>query len=48
VPENLLDARPQAALATSWLARPTWFYLAVLVWLLLTVEWFLYQRRWIS
>jgi hypothetical protein len=48
MPEKLLDARPQAALATSWLARPIWFYLAVLVWLLLAVEWFLYQRRWIS
>jgi hypothetical protein len=48
MPEKLLDARPQAALATSWLARPIWFYLAVLVWLLLVVEWFLYQRRWIS
>jgi hypothetical protein len=35
-------------LAGGWFARPIWFYLVGAAWLLATVEWFLYQRRWIS
>ena len=29
-------------------ARPVWYYLTVLAWMLTTWEWFLYQRRWID
>jgi hypothetical protein len=28
--------------------RPVWWYLIGLAWLLAAVEWYLYQRRWIS
>ena len=28
--------------------RPIWFYLIVLAFVLITVEWYLYQRRWIA
>jgi hypothetical protein len=48
VPEKLIESAAPVATAGSWFARPIWFYLAALVWLLLAVEWFLYQRRWIS
>ena len=48
VPESLLNARPQEALASAWFTRPIWFYLLAAAFLLATVEWFLYQRRWIS
>lgn len=48
VPEVLLKDQPPAAHAAGWFARPIWFYLVAAAWLLATVEWFLYQRRWIS
>ncbi len=48
VPEKLLAAQTAPSLAAGWLARPVWFYLVGLAWLLAAVEWFLYQRRWIS
>jgi len=48
VPEGLLKAQPAVALAATWFARPIWFYLVGAAWLLAAVEWFLYQRRWIS
>ncbi len=48
VPEKLLAAAPQTAAASGWFVRPIWFYLVAAAWLLATVEWFLYQRRWIS
>jgi hypothetical protein len=48
VPEKLLDSRPTESLAASWLTRPVWLYLVAAAWLLAAVEWFLYQRRWIS
>jgi len=48
VPESLLKTQPPAALAAMWFARPIWFYLIGAAWLLAAVEWFLYQRRWIS
>ena len=48
VPEALLKERPTRTLAGGWFARPVWFYLVAAAWLLATVEWFLYQRRWIS
>jgi hypothetical protein len=31
-----------------FLARPLWYFLIAAAWLLATLEWFLYQRRWIS
>jgi hypothetical protein len=48
VPEKLLAATSTAAVASSWLSRPVWFYLVALAWALAATEWFLYQRRWIS
>jgi VWA domain-containing protein/aerotolerance regulator-like protein len=48
VPEPLAKAQPRAALVAGWFTRPIWFYLVGLAWLLAAVEWFLYQRRWIS
>jgi von Willebrand factor type A domain/Aerotolerance regulator N-terminal len=34
--------------ASGLLGRPIWFYLIFLAWALAALEWFLYQRRWIS
>jgi len=48
VPESLVEKPQTASLAGSWFTRPIWFYLVALAWLLAGVEWFLYQRRWIS
>jgi hypothetical protein len=48
VPEGLLKKEAPAALAALWFARPIWFYLIGVAWLLTFAEWFLYQRRWIS
>jgi hypothetical protein len=48
VPEALAEKPQTASLAGSWFTRPIWFYLIALAWLLAAVEWFLYQRRWIS
>jgi hypothetical protein len=31
-----------------WGGRPIWYYLIATAWLLAGLEWFLYQRRWIS
>ncbi len=33
---------------TSWDNRPVWFVLVLLAWLLLALEWWAYQRRWIA
>jgi hypothetical protein len=48
VPQSLLAGQKPATLAAGWFTRPIWFYLIASAWLLLAVEWFLYQRRWIS
>jgi hypothetical protein len=49
VPEELLaSGNSPAQAAAAWFVRPIWFYLIALAWLLATLEWFLYQRRWIS
>jgi hypothetical protein len=48
VPETLLKTQSPVALAAGWFTRPIWFYLVGAAWLLAAVEWFLYQRRWIS
>jgi hypothetical protein len=53
------DLRPPAELAavhsaddtglvSGLFGRPIWFVLIALAWLLVSVEWYLYQRRWIS
>jgi len=49
------DLRPaettvvQAEAAVSgFMSRPIWYYLVALAWLLAGLEWYLYQRRWIS
>ena len=44
----LTTREPPASLAGFTLNRPLWFYLVVLAWLLAALEWFLYQRRWIT
>ncbi|QDU61415.1 hypothetical protein Pan216_22710 [Planctomycetes bacterium Pan216] len=46
VPRASLDE--SALLRAGWGGRPLWFYLVVLAWLLVTAEWWLYQRRWIG
>lgn len=33
---------------SGWFSRPLWFYLILLACVLTSVEWFLYQRRWIT
>lgn len=38
----------QTTLAAGFGGRPVWFMLIVLAWLLTGIEWWLYQRRWIS
>jgi hypothetical protein len=48
-PPNTWQERSVTALAASgWFVRPLWFYLVAVAWGLATVEWFLYQRRWIG
>ncbi len=46
VPETA--ARAKNAVTAGWGGRPVWFYLVAAAWLLTGLEWFLYQRRWIS
>lgn len=36
------------AVAGTWLTRPVWFYLTIIATLFCAVEWFLYQRRFLS
>jgi hypothetical protein len=48
VPEGLLKSRTPTVMAAGWITRPIWFYLVAAAWLLAAVEWFLYQRRWIT
>jgi hypothetical protein len=45
-PEDLV-AFPETVTAGLGI-RPIWFYLLALAWLLAGLEWYLYQRRWIS
>jgi hypothetical protein len=46
--EAVLALAPPDSLTTGWMTRPIWYYLVILAWLLAGVEWYLYQRRWIS
>ena len=47
-PRELPDATTEMAGAADFIGRPLWFYLVALVWGLAGLEWYLYQRRWIS
>lgn len=47
-PEALLHEEMPKTITAGLFVRPIWFYLAALAWLLAAVEWYLYQRRWIS
>jgi hypothetical protein len=47
-PEGLAAAGAESAAAAGFAGRPVWFYLLAAAWLLAAVEWYLYQRRWIS
>ncbi|HEV3164953.1 MAG TPA: BatA and WFA domain-containing protein [Isosphaeraceae bacterium] len=46
-PPEGLPVKP-LRLASGYGGRPIWFYLIVLAWGLVGLEWYLYQRRWIS
>jgi hypothetical protein len=48
VPKDLLGKSETALTAAGFFNRPIWLYLLVFAWGLFTVEWFLYQRRWIT
>lgn len=47
-PESLKAASDQNELIIGWFHRPIWFYLIATAWILVTAEWFLYQRRYLS
>jgi hypothetical protein len=47
-PEALLEKQTPTTVTAGLLVRPVWFYLVVLAWFLSGLEWYLYQRRWIS
>jgi len=46
--EQLTESTRSTAVTSSWFSRPLWFYLTCVAILLTCVEWFLYQRRFIS
>lgn len=45
---DLLDSQQSRTLVATWFSKPLWFYLIVLACVLTSLEWFLYQRRFIS
>lgn len=45
---SLLSRENPTESAVGWFNRPLWFYLIATAWMLVTLEWFLYQRRYIS
>jgi hypothetical protein len=48
-PDGLTETTvAEAGLGSGFMGRPAWWYLIGLACLLATIEWFLYQRRWIS
>lgn len=47
-PDSLLAAETTMLALAGFAVRPIWYYLVAAAWLLTVVEWFLYQRRWIS
>jgi hypothetical protein len=42
------ESAEDAGLVSGILGRPVWFFLVGLACLFLLIEWYLYQRRWIS
>jgi hypothetical protein len=46
-PAEITPSQSTAAVA-GFMSRPIWYYLVALAWLLAGLEWYLYQRRWIS
>ncbi|MBI3865291.1 MAG: VWA domain-containing protein [Planctomycetia bacterium] len=46
--EAALALVPAETLAAGWMTRPIWYYLVILAWVLAGLEWYPYQRRWIS
>jgi hypothetical protein len=47
-PPEALEARAEDAITAGVFGKPVWFYLLAVAWVLTAVEWYLYQRRWIS
>jgi hypothetical protein len=47
-PEVLPSLGEEPARTLGFAGRPIWFYLLAAAWLLIGLEWYLYQRRWIS
>ena len=47
-PDSLKEKEVPLPYIAAWFNRPIWFYLVGMVWLLAAVEWFLYQRRYLS
>jgi hypothetical protein len=47
-PPEALEAKTEDAITGGVFGKPVWFYLLAAAWLLTAVEWYLYQRRWIS
>lgn len=47
-PEALPSWGEEPTRALGFTDRPVWFYLLAAAWLLIAIEWYLYQRRWIS
>ena len=47
-PEALPSLGEEPARTMGFAGRPIWFYLLAAAWLLAGLEWYLYQRRWIS
>jgi hypothetical protein len=47
-PKELPDAATETGSTADFVGRPIWFYLLALAWGLAGLEWYLYQRRWIS
>ena len=46
--KELLDSPESKTIMAGWFGKPLWFYLIILACVLTSVEWFLYQRRFIS
>ena len=46
--KELLDSPQSKTIMAGWFSKPLWFYLILLACVLTSVEWFLYQRRFIS
>ena len=48
-PEGLAETSvAEAGLGGGFLGRPAWWYLIGLAFVVAALEWYLYQRRWIS